>query len=162
MTTYDLARARAAVQYLVDAPYGPQHITKIKAHVSKPDMLPFDGDQECLNELISIGRQNAAALDALIAIVESKRPDKNAYQREFMASKRRRDAKVLKLKQFAMGVKLSNEDKVFVLSQQYAVWNADKDVYLKAQGELTWEERNAAIQAFWSQKESELDAMIGK
>ena len=162
MTAYDLARARAAVQFLVDTSYGPQHITKIKAYVAKTRGLPFKEDQECLNELIEIGRQNPDALEALLAIVASKRSDKGAYQREFMAAKRKRDAKALKLKALLSGKKLDNSEKVAALSAQYGFWNAERDAYLAAQGELEWAARNAAIRTFWDTKEAELDELLGK
>lgn len=160
MIEYDLARARQAVQFLVDSSYFHHHIKKLRSTVVKPRSMPFKDDAEVLNELLTIGRQNPAAMENLIGVAEFKRSNKNDYQRNYMAAKRQRDRKVLELEELMTGKALTPDARTKVLKRQYEVWNREKTAYLKAQGELAWAERNDATRQFWDRKESELDALI--
>lgn len=160
MIEYDLAKARLAVQFLVDSSYFHHHIKKLRTTVEKPRSMPFKDDAEVLNELLVIGRQNVAAMENLIGVAEFKRSDKNEYQRNYMAAKRQRDRKVYELEELMTGKALSQDARTKVLSRQYEVWNKEKTAYLKAQGELAWSERNEATRQFWERKEHELDALI--
>lgn len=160
MIAYDLARARLAVQFLVDSSYFHHHIKKLRTTVEKPRSMPFKDDAEVLNELLAIGRQNPAAMENLIGVAEFKRSDKNEYQRNYMAAKRQRDRKVYELEELMVGKALTQDARATVLSRQYEVWTKEKTAYLKAQGELAWSERNEATRQFWDRKETELDALI--
>lgn len=160
MISYDLARARAAVQFLVDSPYFHQHVRKLRTTVIKPRALPFKDDAEPLNELLVIGRQNAQALENLIEVAEFKRSGRNDYQRQYMAAKRQRDRKVVEFEERVLGKKLSPEAKIQVLHRQYATWNRERDAFIKSMGEVPWNERNEHLKAFWERKEREFDALI--
>lgn len=160
MIEYDLAKARLAVQFLVDSSYFHHHIKKLRTTVEKPRSMPFKDDAEVLNELLVIGRQNIAAMENLIGVAEFKRSDKNEYQRNYMAAKRQRDRKVYELEELMTGKALSQDARTKVLRRQYEVWNKEKTAHLKAQGELAWSERNDATRQFWDIKERELDALI--
>lgn len=160
MISYDLARARAAVQFLVDSPYFHQHVRKLRTTVIKPRALPFKDDAEPLNELLVIGRQNAQALENLIEVAEFKRSGRNDYQRQYMAAKRQRDRKVVEFEERVLGKKLSPEAKIQVLQRQYATWNRERDAFIKSMGEVPWNERNERLKAFWERKEREFDALI--
>lgn len=162
MIRYDAARARLAVQFLVDSSYFHHHIKKLRNTVEKPRALPFKEDAEVLNELLVIGRQNVTAMENLIAVAEFKRGGKNDYQREYMAAKRKRDRKVIELEELMVGKKLSNEQRVKVLKRQYEVWNREREQYLSTKGEMTWLEKNEAIRSFWDRKEHEIDTLIGE
>lgn len=160
MIEYDLARARLAVQFLVDSSYFHHHIKKLRTTVEKPRSLPFKSDAEVLNELLVIGRQNATAMENLIGVAEFKRSNKNDYQRNYMAAKRQRDRKVYELEELMTGKALGQAARTAVLQRQYDVWAKEKTAYLKAQGDLAWSERNDATRQFWDRKEAELDALI--
>jgi hypothetical protein len=160
MISYDLVRARQAVQFLVDSSYFHHHIKKLRTTVEKPRSMPFKDDAEVLNELLTIGRQNVAAMENLIGVAEFKRSSKNDYQRNYMAAKRQRDRKVYELEELMTGKALTQDARTKVLRRQYEVWNKEKDANLKGLGEIAWTERNDATRQFWERKERELDALI--
>lgn len=162
MVEYNPARAKAAVQFLVDSSYSHHHIKKLRTSVKKPRSMPFKDDAEVLNELLVVGRQNEAAMENLIAVAEHKRSDKNDYQREYMAAKRKRDRKVLELEVAMTGKELSTEAKARVLRKQYVVWNRERDAHVKALGSVTWNEKNEGIRTFWERKEAEVDALLAE
>lgn len=162
MVEYNLARAKQAVQYLVDSSYFRHHVTKLRNTVGKPRALPFRDDSEVLNELLVIGRQNLQAMENLISVAEFKRSNKNDYQREYMAAKRKRDRKVLTREELMSGRKLSQTDKTRVLKHQYTVWNKEKDALLQRIKALSWAEKNEQARLFWERKEAEIDALIAE
>lgn len=159
MIEYNAERVRQAVQYLVDSSYFLHHTKKLRSTVKKKRSMPFKDDAECLNELLVVGRQSEPAMEALIEVAAFKRPGRNDYQREFMASKRRRDRKVLELEEALVGRQLGLDERNQVLVRQYDIWNKEKAVMLAQLGEVDWTERNAAIRDFWSKKEAEIDAL---
>lgn len=161
MITYDAVRARKAVQHLVDTSYFLHHLRKLRSTLAKPRSLPFRGEFEVLNELLVIGRQSPEAFENLIKLAEFKRDggDKSSYQREYMASKRQRDRKVIALEEALTGKKLDLEGRRKLLLRQYAVWNKERDEMLKSVQDRSWADRNAAIREFWERKEHELDLL---
>lgn len=162
MIRYDLGRARQGVQYLVDSSYFHHHITKLNSTIGKPRSLPFKGDAEVLNELLVIGRQSAQAMRNLIEIAEIKRGGRNEYQKTYMAAKRQRDRKVLELEQLMTGRKLDTDGRTKVLQRQYAVWNKERDQFLRTLGELSWAAKNEQVRQFWERKEREIDALCAE
>ena len=160
MIEYDAERVRAAVQYLVDSSYFLHHTKKLRSTVKKKRSLPFREDAECLNELLIVGRQSEAAMEALIEVAAFKRPGRNDYQREFMAAKRRRDRKVIELEESLVGRQLGLDERNAVLLKQYDIWNKEKNSVLEQLGDAEWADRNAAIRDFWARKEAEVDALI--
>ncbi len=162
MINYDVDRARAAVQFLVDSPYYHHHLKKLRSTVSKPRALPFKEGAEPLNELLVIGRQNMQALENLIEVAEVKRGDRNDYQRQFMAAKRQRDRKVFQLEELMTGKKPTLDQRNRVIQRQYEVWNKERTQHLETMPGLSWAERNERIRAFWARKEAELDALIAE
>jgi hypothetical protein len=160
MITYDLQRARQAVQYLVDSSYFHHHVKKLRNTIEKPRSMPFKADAEVLNELLVLGRQNQQAMENLIAVAEYKRGSKNDYQREYMAAKRKRDRKVWQLEELMTGKQLSPAMRKHVLDRQYVVWNKERDKLMKTKEQLPWLERNEAVRDFWNRKEQEIDALI--
>lgn len=160
MISYDKARAKQAVQFLVDSSYAHHHITKLRNVVVKPRALPFKEDAEPLNELLVIGRQNMQAMENLIAVAEYKRSNKNDYQREYMAAKRQRDRKVLLLEELMSGKPTPKEHRKSVLRHQYDVWNRERDSLLKRNTALNWADRNQMLKNFWDLKEAELNGLI--
>jgi len=159
---YDLQKAKRAVQYLVDTSYFPHHLRKLRSTLSKPRALPFKDEAEALNELLVIGRQNPQAMENLIEVAEFKRDDKNEYQRKYMAAKRQRDAKVIKLEEMLQGKKLSLDERKNVLIKQYEVWEKERKEYLESHKDAAWADRNAAIRKFWAKKEADVDALINE
>ena len=160
MITYNLERARSALQYLVDTPYFAQHIVRIESCILKPRSLPFKDAAEPLNELIVIGRQNRKALDNLLEVARSKRGSKGDYQREFMAAKRKRDRKAIHLEELLTGQALNLEARRHLLLRQYVIWNKEREQCLKSKQALDWDARNALLKEFWQTKEDELDKLL--
>ncbi len=162
MITYDLKRAKLAIQYLVNATFSSHHIRKIWTAVGKPRSLPFKDDLEHLNELVVIGRQSIQALKNLLELVEFKRDDAGAYMREFMRAKRRRDAKYLALWILENGRKLDRDEQRQVLIEKYFEWHEKKREFLEPYGKISYEERNALYKQFWAEMEKELDTKLEK
>lgn len=160
MIKYDPARARQAVQHLVDTSYFSHHLRRLRSTLDKPRSLPFRGEFEALNELLVIGRQSREAFENLLKLAEFKRgDDKNSYQREYMAAKRKRDRKVIQLEETMAGRTLNLEQRAQVLRNQYNTWNRERDALVKAVQDRSWAERNAAIREFWARKEHEIDLL---
>lgn len=160
MIEYDLKKAKRAVQYLVDTTYFGHHLRKVRSSVAKPRAMPFKDEAEPLNELLRIGRQNLQAMENLIEVAQFKRDPKHNYQKEFMAAKRQRDMKVIKLEELLQGKRLSLEERRALLLKQYDIWNKEKNQYLKEKGDLAWKDRNAAIKLFWLTREQDIEQLI--
>lgn len=162
MLTYNLERARAAVQFLVSSSYAAHHIKRLRTYVQKPRALPFKDDAECLNELLVIGRQNKQALENLIELAEFKRDSRTDYQRQFMAAKRARDRRVVEFETIVAGRPLTLDERNAVLHKQYAVWNKEKAEYMAQHDLSDWKTRNETIRKFWQIKERELEDMVAE
>jgi len=160
MISYDLTRARRAVQFLVDSSYFHQHVRKLRSTVTKPRAMPFKDESEVLNELLVVGRQSAQAMENLIEVAQIKRDDRNEYQRQYMAAKRQRDRKIIEFEERVLGKKLGPEAKIQVLQRQYDTWNRERDALLKSMGNVSWADRNERLKDFWARKEREFDALI--
>ena len=160
MITYDLKRAKLAIQYLVNATFSSHHIRKIWTAVGKPRSLPFKNDLEHLNELVLIGRQSEQALKNLLELVEFKRDDAAAYMREFMRAKRARDSKYILLLEYEKGKKFDQAEKRRILIEKYFHWHDEKRRFLERQGNLSYEEKNAALKLFWAEQERKLDETL--
>lgn len=155
---YNVERAKAAINYLATLTYYAQVWRKIVAAAARPDSEPFTGEQEVLNELVHIGRQHKKALANLYELLKSKRSDKTDYQREFMANKRRRDNKAIKLEEAMIGRKLVLEERQAFLTTKYIHWNKQRDAILQNHSDVSWEERNDILKAFWAEEEMKIDA----
>lgn len=157
---YDVTRVQQALQFLVDSPYGVRHINRIKAVVAKPRACPFRADAEPLNELLVIGRQSPEALIKLIDVVEYKRRSRGSYQRDFMATKRARERKVIELEARLQGKNLTLDERNLVLQKQYQVWGIEKRDYIDSHAPETWLERNEVIREFWAEADAQLDRKL--
>lgn len=159
---YNLQRTRAAVQFLVDTPYFAQYTKRLRNVVERPRALPYRGEEEVLNELLVVGRQNRRAMENLLDLAEFKRDTRNDYQRQYMAQKRQRDRKVIELEEFLVDRKLSLEDRRKALLRQYGVWNKEKAQLLERAGEITWEQKNQLVKEFWQAKDREIEALLAE
>src|SRR5579859_4830106 len=130
MTQYDHQRVRLAVQFLVDSPYFSQHVKKLHTLVKRPRALPFKDDAEPLNELLVMGRQDLQDMEKMIALTEHKRSDRNQYQAQFMAAKRARQRKIIKLEEMLAGRTLTVDARHKVLVRQSTIWEREKGQYL--------------------------------
>jgi hypothetical protein len=157
---YNVERAKAAMNYLVRSQYYAQTWRKVVAAAQRGRSEPFTGEQETLNELVVIGRQNMQALENLYEVVKSKRHDKNDYQRQFMAAKRRRDGKAVKLQEAVGGARMTYEERREFLLSKYAEWHKARDKMLAQTPELEWDDRNAKIRDFWDAVERDLDVAL--
>lgn len=170
MLLYDQTRAKAAVKYLVDAPYFKHHVRRLQTVVAKPRSLPFTGEAETLNELVTIGRQNYQSMMNLVELAEYKRGNtKNDYQRKYMAEKRERERRVIELQEKLTKRTLTLSERRKVLLAQSEVWNAEKEkhiahcakIYRDQFGvEPGWEQKNNFVKEFWVLKKLELDQLI--
>lgn len=158
MVSFNPGRARDAVQILVDSSYASHHIRRLRSAVLKPRTMPFKAELEALNELLRIGRQNLVAMENLIAIAEYKRDSRTDYQREHMRTKRLRDRKIVRLETLMRGRPLTVDEATSAVRQQYDIWRRERETAIA--DKLEWAERNAAIQAFWHRKETELDELL--
>lgn len=159
---YNAQKARAAVQYLVDTPWFPHRVRGLRRNVLKPRALPYSGEEDCLNELLVIGRQNPQALENLIALAEFKRGDRNDYQREFMAKQRAREKKAIRLEELLVGKTLKLDARNAVVRRYKEQWAAGREEFLKSYGELTWEEKNEVVKSFWAQTDAGLDELVAE
>ncbi len=159
MVSFDVPRARAAVQFLVDSSYFVHHVTKLRSTIEKPRAMPFKGDAEPLNELVRLGRQDRVALDKLVELAEYKRSGRVAYQQQYMAAKRQRERKVITLEELLTGRKLTLDERHNVLVKQYDMWHRERERFIK-EHDGSWIERNEALKEFWAAREGELDALI--
>jgi hypothetical protein len=157
---YDVTRTQQALQFLVDSPYGSRHIQRIKALVEKPRALPFQDEADSLNELLVIGRQSRDVLDKLIDVVEYKRRNRGSYQRDFMATKRARERKVIQLESILRDKSLNLDERVLVLKQYYEQWGKAKEEFIVAREPASWMERNEVIREFWAGIDKELDKKL--
>ena len=160
--SYDVRRTQQALQYLVDSPYGMRHITKLKAMVDKPRALPFREECEPLNELLVIGRQNRDALEKLIDVVQYKRSSRGSYQREFMATKRARERKVIQLECLLRGKNLTLDERNLVLKQYYETWRSMKEEMIATREPASWAEKNELIAEFWAEVDAGLDKKLAR
>lgn len=158
MVTYNRERMRRAVQLLVDSTYAHHHIKRLRTLAASSKGGQFAGANEYLNELLRVGRQCPKALENLISLACSKRDTKNDYQREYMAAKRHREAKVITLETLMTGAPVPEDERKRVLARQVEVWKREKEAFLR--GYDDWREKNARNKEFWELKDSELDALI--
>lgn len=160
MVVYDRRRLRQAVQFLVDSSYTHHHVKRLRSTVVRPRSMPFTGDAEVLNELLVVGRQNLSAMESLIALAESKRDSKTDYQRDYMATKRRRERKALLLEELMTGNPVPKSMQPLIIKHQNTVWNRERDALMQGLTDMAWAERNERLRQFWATKERELDALI--
>ena len=160
MLRFDIERTQQALQYLVDSSYAGRHITKLRAAVARPRALPFRDECEVLNELLVVGRQSLCAMEKLIEVAEFKRSTRGSYQREFMARKRERERKIVRIESLLSEKTLSLDERMLIITKQHAAWNHEKEAFLREQSPAGWKERNKAISDFWAKKDRELDQKL--
>jgi hypothetical protein len=168
MPKYNIDTAMKAVQFLVDTPYYSHHCRKIRSSTLKPRALPFKDELAPLNELIIIGRQSMEALELLLELAAFKRDDHNDYQRKFMAQKRKRDKRVIKIEETVLRATLNQDQRRELLVKQYDIWNREKEAYVNKEiqeyteqfGEPPGgEQKYTFIREFWEWKDAELSMM---
>lgn len=160
MLSFSVERTQQALQYLVDSPYAVRHINKLRVAVDKPRAMPFRAECETLNELLVVGRQSRSAMEKLIEIAEFKRSTRGTYQREFMAKKRERERKVIRIECLIADRTLSLDERVLALNRQYEVWGQERESFLRKRAPTSWKSRNKAISDFWMFRDRELDQKI--
>lgn len=171
MLKFDVQRAQAAVQYLVDSSYEKHHVKRLRNVVQRPRSLPFRGDAEVLNELLIVGRQNLQAMENLIAVAEFKRSAKDPYMKAFMRAKRERDRKVVAIEEITSGRKLTLDERVNLLRETHQKWHRERSHHMQVctqqyrdqcGKEPEWAHSNAFIKDFWMHKDMELDVLVRK
>lgn len=125
----------------------------------------FGGDKAVLNPLISVGVQAPHKLQQLWGVINAKRMElprfkRNEYQRAYMLSHRRRLAIARQIEEVTEGRVLTPEEWRKRKVALHSAWAKQKASYLKAKGELSWTERNAAANQFWCDLEEALMNML--
>lgn len=168
MLKYDVRKTVVAVQFLVDDSFYTRHVRRIYSCVERPKTLPFRGSSECLNELIIVGRQSKDALGSLLALADFKRDTHNDYQREFMATKRKRQARYITITEKTNKTQLSLTERRHLLIDQQKVWDAQRDEYVATNSalykekygeEAGWTQMNAMKREFWMVLDAQLEVM---
>jgi hypothetical protein len=170
MLTFDIERARLAVQFLVDGSYFSHHVKKLRTLIKKPRALPFKEEAEVLNELVLIGRQDPQKLEQLIKVAEFKRSSHNEKQADLMRARRTRERMAIELEEILSGKKIvTAEARRQFLLRQYEVWNKQKnthvaqlgDAFIERNNELpNWDHQNQFKKDFWDKVDIELSAML--
>jgi hypothetical protein len=126
--------------------------------------MAYAGELTPLNALLDVGLQSREAFEKLLKLVEQKRklrPKQRRvdYQRDLMAQRRARIAKAIDLEELQHGEMDAKAREAFTKAIQ-GRWAEAKNKFIKAQGELSWEERNKKTNEFWKSVDDKLDANI--
>lgn len=167
---YDIPRATAAVQFLVDDPYAVARYKALRKAITQPRRLPYKDDAEVLNELIKIGRQSPVALEKLIAVVEFKRNyNDTSYMATFMAESRRRVKEALFVQQTIAGVTFTHTERYAAERKIKELWAAEKHSFMEeaqleysavtGEEKLPHEQKLELSKAFWIKVDAELIGM---
>ena len=168
MLKYNVKRATDAVQYLVSYRYAVAKVKRLRAYVTRPRALPFEGEEDVLNELLLIGRQDMHAMENLIALAMFKRPTNNEYQAAYMATTRRRAKLVVTIEEMKTGRSISVDEANQLCLDMADKWQQEQDVhvancikeYIKTHDkEPGWEQKNAFKRDFWETKDMHLSLM---
>lgn len=168
MINYNVDKAVKAVQYLVTDQFYARRVRKLWNTVAKKRSLPFKDDEEPLNELVIVGRQDEKALQALLSLAEYKRTDKNEYQRQFMAAKRKRQALYVEVYEKLNGEKASLEKRREILIRQQEEWDRERDEYVAENSQRyretygedpTWTQTNEMKREYWAIVDARLAKM---
>ncbi|MDI3307511.1 MAG: hypothetical protein QJR07_10450 [Acetobacteraceae bacterium] len=157
-------RVLAAVNFLIESNEYARLIKEITDIIERWHTRPMvyaDG-LECLNALIDVGLESREAFDKLVELIEAKRRliheiKRVDYQRKLMQERRARQAKAIELHELVTGKKLSGPERVKFVRDLQARWRKERDAFIRAKGELSWEERNNAANEFWSQVDAKLE-----
>jgi len=163
---YDIPRATAAVQFLVDDPYAVARYKALRKAITQPRRLPYKDEAEMLNELIKIGRQSPVALEKLIAVAEFKRNLSDvSYMASFMSHSRRRVKDTLQIEQTMLGQTYTHEERYEAEHRVKAQWAAEKEAFLvKAQeeygaGKLPHDQKIAMTRQFWARVDTLIEEL---
>ena len=126
--------------------------------------MAYAGKLSPLNALLDVGLESREAFEKLIKLVEAKRKQlpkqrRQDYQRDLMAARRARLAKAIDLEVLLHG-EMDTDAKAKFIKAIHVRWAEARDKFIKAKGELTWEQRNAASQQFWQAIDEKLDANL--
>lgn len=162
-------RVVEAVNHLVSAPNYVALVTEMTRIIENWDMHPmyYGGAHSCLNALVDVGLHSREAFERLVQLAADRRKEKPAtrrvdYQRELMRERRAREAKALELQELTIGHVLRGSARIAYIEGVRSRWNVAKDEYIKAKGDLTWSERNAATREFWAEIDERLDANLAE
>lgn len=165
---YNPQKAREAVQYLVDTIWFPHRVRGLRSNLKRPRALPYKGEEECLNELLVIGRQDAQAFENLIFLAQLKRGDaaddpkarRNKYQAELMAKQRTRERRVARIEELLVGKRLTADERVETLRRYNVEWDRQLEEFMAAYADCSWEEKNTVRREFWAQVDAGLEQLL--
>lgn len=132
--TYDIDRVSAAATKLLDPKWGNQRMRKIQEAVeqSSNQKVYFQGNQECLNELVKLGRQSLPALSAIFQLVLDKRgrlapPSKKEQElkqrmRENTRATRELERMAITIERLTKGRILTKEEEAKALKTYRSAW----------------------------------------
>lgn len=157
----DLHHVRRAIKFLLQRE-DYQDLKKAIWQLARIDNAGFQDELFVLDPLVNLAREKPVdRIDELFKLCDSyyarNNPEyrKTIYQRGYMAERRRRLNKAIKLKQRMEDRLLQPEEKDVLRSEMQAWWMVLQEQWLEDQGGKRTPE---AIQAFWDGLEADLDA----
>lgn len=157
----EAVRVTEAVNYLIAAPNYTRLVNELTNMIEKWDTRPtaFAGRLALLNVLIDIGVDNRECFERLLVLIENKRKQvpitrRQDYQRELMRERRARMSRAVAIRERAQGPMTPKQRKLFE-KKTHAEWMAERNRQVGMN--LPWKERNAAVQAFWSELDMRLE-----
>jgi len=161
------AQIRAAIDYLIDAEQAPRLIREVTALVERWSTRPmyYAGELSILNALIDLGLANREAYDRVIGLIEAKRrlrPEARRvdYQAKIMRERRARQNKALELHALVTGAPVTGKARAAFVKDLLKRWAKERGAFIRAKGELSWADRNAAANEFWAEVDAKLDKNI--
>lgn len=155
-----------AMNQLIVSPNYAKLINEMTQIIERWDTQPmvYGGAMASLNALVDVGLENRDAFEKLLKLAEEKRKllpqtKRTDYQRNLMRERRARVAKALELAEMTTGRMTPTQRK----EREKAMtdhWRQARQDFIAAKGEISWAERNAASNEFWSMIDRQLDANL--
>lgn len=157
----DLSRVRQAIKFLLKRE-DYQDLKKSVWQLARIDHGGFQDELFVLDPLVDLAREKPVdRIDELFKLCDDyyarNNPEyrKTVYQRNYMAERRRRLNKAIKLKQRMEDRLLSPEEKDVLRSEMQAWWMVMQEQWLEERGTNRAPEM---LQQFWDELEADLDA----
>lgn len=156
-------RVVEAVNHLIEAANYTTLINEMTRIIETWDTHPmvYGGQLTCLNAMIDVGLQNRDAFERLVKLIEEKRKlhprvKRGDYQRDLMRDRRARMAKALELHELQFGP-LRGAARMQEMQNIQGRWGKARAKFLATKGEMSWHQRNEAVQEFWASIDRNLD-----
>jgi len=156
-----------AVNFLIESPKSGRLINEMRGIIAKWKTRPvvYAGDMVILNAMLDVGIENIEAFEKLVTLIEERRkmvPQSRRldYQKNLMRDRRLRGNKAVELHELTSKKTLTTGERKKYLDGLQARWAKARQEFIASKGELSWKDRNAASQEFWSTIDRQLDANL--